>query len=1056
MKILRIFALLALLALPSVASAQKTTRFNPTLAELLDMQLDNFLLPAVNIPVFQLPPVPGAPGTSGTLATQTTQNWSTAPWVITEGAGTYPDGGGIATWATAINNIIGTVAANVTVTLDVPVTLSGITYNSPWSMTLAGSATNNLTLASTGAIFDTQLSIANTLSLFNLANNITAPITGGGSAGLTKTGNGTLTLGVTVTGGNSYTGGTHLNGGITVISATAAIGDSVFGATGAGNGISFNGGGLLNNITGGWTTGRDIFVDAGGATIYPNTAATLNGIISGSGNLRLSGFSGAVTMTGANTFSGSMITDSVSTLTISGANGTLNAASSYDLAGVVNLGSTVVGANNNDRLSDTAPITSRGATINLLGNTGASTTENAGALTLASGSTLLSATSATGQQSTLNFSSITRNNNATMVVRGNNLGAAAASGVSQITSAASPGTLIGGGGAAGSTNISILPWAIGNTAIALTNSSFVTWDSGTGAFRPLATTEYTTLASGLTTTDNTRVTAATAISAPTTVNSVVLAGTGALSGTGGLNITSGAFLFSTGTASGAGTVSANLNFGGAEGIITNANSGALTVSGVISGSNGLTLTSPGTGAIALTGANTYTGTTTLNGNSQVNYSGTVSNDGVTPSAFGLGTNAIVANPGTGTLTLWATAASTFNRDISITGNGPGLVDLGTSGTTYSVTVNGNVNINGANTRLALDSGTTSTAAMIMNGVISGTGQLTDSNSSFNFLNGNNTYSGGTNIQTGTYAAGSNTAFGTGTIYFSNTGKIQSADATAHTLANNILLGANPTFQGTGALTFTGDVNLNSSRSFAVSNSAAAGVSFTGTVSNGALTKTGTGTLGLNHSSGNTYTGGTVLGTSAGILNVNNTSGSGTGSGTVSIGGTTTANRSTLSGSFNIAGATQISGVLSPGNGATLNGIGDIGTAAFGSNLTFTANTVTNMELASSSSFDRITVAGAFTVLGTINVTTIGGFVAQAGMSFDLVDWGTIVPGSFNPATNINFSGAMTAPGTMFDTSNFLTDGTISVVAVPEPSTWAMVFSGVGMLGTVMRLRRRSR
>lgn len=1037
MKTLRILALITLLTIPSLLFAQKSadsSNSTLSLSELQTVTADSALPSAPSVPLAT---------SNGTLLTQTAQSWTTAPWIITSGPGPYPDGGGVATWGTVVNTIVGTVAAGATVTIDTPITLSGITYNSPFSMTLAGTAANNLGLDAGGAIFNVALSIMNTPSLFQLANNISAPITGGGSAGLTKTGNGTMTLGLTTANASTYTGGTHINGGILVISATAAVGDSVLGATGAGNGISMDGGALFNNITAGWTTGRDISLGAGGGTIYTNTNATVNGVISGSGALNDAGFGSGVglTLTNANTYTGATITStsSVSLLTLSG-NGSINTSSSYDLAGTLALSNAAT--NNNDRLNDTAAITSRGATMTLTGNSGAATTENAGALTLANGTSTITVTPNAAQQASLNFASITRQNNATLFVRGTGLGATPAANVAQVTSTASPGTLIGGGGAAGSTNISILPWAVGNTSASATaGSSFVTWDAATGRLRPLALAEYTTLSSGLSTTDNTRLTGATAIGAATTVNSVLVAGSGTLlSGTGGLNITSGALLYSPTTAA-AGTISANVNFGSAEGVLTNGSTGTLAVSGVLSGSGGLTLASPGTGSITLSGANTYTGQTTLLGGT-ISFSGTVANDGVTAGAFGLSTSAIVMNVGTTALQLWAnTAGTVINRNISVQGTGPGTADLGTTSTAFGLTVNGNIDLQ---RQLVLDTGSTAAASLTVNGNITGTGGLRDAGS-FSTLNGTNSYSGGTDIQTGTWAAGSNTAFGSGTIYFSNTGKIQSADATAHTFTNDIFLGANPTFQGTGALTFGGGVNLNGARSFAITDTAAAGVTFTGVISNGALTKTGTGLMALNSATGNTYSGGTVLGTSAGTLNVNNTTGSGTGTGTVSIGGTTAGNRSTLSGNFTISGATSIGGVLSPGN--------SVGTANFGSTLSLTSNALVTMEIGSSVSADKINVAGLLALGGvgtTFNVLTIGGYQAVLGDTYDLVDWG-----SLSGTATINVSSAILADpvNTMWDTSNFLTNGTITVV--PEPSTFGLMFCGAGlMLAAARRFRRR--
>jgi autotransporter-associated beta strand protein len=185
------------------------------------------------------------------------------------------------------------------------------------------------------------------------------------------------------------------------------------------------------------------------------------------------------------------------------------------------------------------------------------------------------------------------------------------------------------------------------------------------------------------------------------------------------------------------------------------------------------------------------------------------------------------NAGTANVLLYATTTgSVLNRDLVVTGNpSPSiLAELGVAGT-ESLTMNGNVLLN-----RTLSIGGSSTP-ITFNGTISGTGGLTERFSSLVVLNGNNTFSGGINIQTGTFAAGvdstaSTGAFGTGTIFFSGAGGgIRSSDGTARTIANNILIGSalsatagsNPTFSGTGALTFTGNVDLNGSRALNFTN-----------------------------------------------------------------------------------------------------------------------------------------------------------------------------------------------------------------------------------------------
>src|SRR6476619_7137712 len=55
--------------------------------------------------------------TSGSLSTQSNQVWSTAPWMITGGAGAFPTGGGVATILEQINTIIGTPPAVPIITI---------------------------------------------------------------------------------------------------------------------------------------------------------------------------------------------------------------------------------------------------------------------------------------------------------------------------------------------------------------------------------------------------------------------------------------------------------------------------------------------------------------------------------------------------------------------------------------------------------------------------------------------------------------------------------------------------------------------------------------------------------------------------------------------------------------------------------------------------------------------------------------------------------------------------------------------------------------------------
>lgn len=70
------------------------------------------------------------------------------------------------------------------------------------------------------------------------------------------------------------------------------------------------------------------------------------------------------------------------------------------------------------------------------------------------------------------------------------------------------------------------------------------------------------------------------------------------------------------------------------------------------------------------------------------------------------------------------------------------------------------------------------------------------------------------------------------------------------------------------------------------------------------------------------------------------------------------------------------------------------------------------------------------------------------MHFDLLDWGS-VSGSFN---QIDASGLRLAAGTKLDYSRLYTSGEISVMAVPEPGSLALLLGGLCSVGWVARRR----
>lgn len=138
------------------------------------------------------------------------------------------------------------------------------------------------------------------------------------------------------------------------------------------------------------------------------------------------------------------------------------------------------------------------------------------------------------------------------------------------------------------------------------------------------------------------------------------------------------------------------------------------------------------------------------------------------------------------------------------------------------------------------------------------------------------------------------------------------------------------------------------------------------------------------------------------------------------------------------------GAFSVGNSP---GLGeDAGNVSFGLGSTYLAE-IGGTVLGTG--YDHYRVAGTLTLGGTLQLVSFAGFTGEAGQQFDLFDWGTL-QGQFS---SIDSSGLQLAAGTTLDVSRLYTDGVISVTAVPEPGSWALM--AAGLLGmAAWRGRRR--
>jgi probable HAF family extracellular repeat protein len=132
------------------------------------------------------------------------------------------------------------------------------------------------------------------------------------------------------------------------------------------------------------------------------------------------------------------------------------------------------------------------------------------------------------------------------------------------------------------------------------------------------------------------------------------------------------------------------------------------------------------------------------------------------------------------------------------------------------------------------------------------------------------------------------------------------------------------------------------------------------------------------------------------------------------------------------------------------GVANLYTAELGGTTACTAACAIDAALRDHS-FDKYVVAGHLALGGTLKLVSWAGFTGQVGQSFDLLDWGSS-SGSFS---SIDASGLTLADGAVLDLSALYTSGVVSITAVPEPGSWALMLGGLGAAAMRFRQQRRS-
>jgi fibronectin-binding autotransporter adhesin len=629
---------------------------------------------------------------------------------------------------------------------------------------------------------------------------------------------------------------------------------------------------------------RDLSVNLGNGALTigaaNTTTATLAGTITGAGGLVKIG-TGGQSLSAANSYTGTT-TVRDGALVLNGNSGSIGGSTAIRVDAGAEL-SLSGQASSAGRLADSAALTLGGR----LSMTGASI-ETLGPLAIANGAAAtIDLTASATSPARLAVSTLAGGTGSALLIRGTNLGTAnpGTSNVASLTVATDPSSLlVGGTTGPGTPGVKIFPFAVGDIAPSGNGTGFVTYDQVRGIRLLDPTTEYRATLAAAVPTDNVALIASEATSVSKTLNSLAIATPGSgvqsrqIAGSAGttLAVTSGAVLLQLQSVNPASNITIagfdSIAFGG-PGVIHVGGSTAnrAIIQSPIDGSQGIV--KAGNGTLEIAAANINAGGVVLGAGSLI-----VSH----PQALGTGPLTLAGG------LLQAAIPLTIANDVVLSASTNNFLNSPSTPIRFLAPVSLGSSFNQWTFIMgSLPAGGTVAFAGPMSGA--GAIQVGAANGVFS-LEGNNTFTGGVQLASGTLAIGHDQALGAGALtiipQFGGSAAVTLSATGTRSVSNAVVMYSGTGtvgYTGPGDLTLSGTVNLGSANA-PTSSSPDGGFTRTldvrdatltlaglvghdyGTI--GGLTKTGGGTLVISGLA--TYAGQTTV--TAGTLRIDGTLG----------------------------------------------------------------------------------------------------------------------------------------------------------------------------------------